>query len=195
MVQCRGQTRLERQRTGPEEWLVGTRRPLTDDRLVEARASRDATEQDARQRSPYSRTPTAGAKVALQEPSLAALARVSNAGTCLEASFQRGNSAVGMDEDQVRTWEGWHHHLTLTLIAVWCLSGETPRGQQGTPALTLPQVRSGLRVLLLEVCCTPGIDSICRQVQRQLLRNESARFSHHRTRKCIPPRKLHREIQ
>ena len=37
--------------------------------------------------------------------------------------------------------------------------------------------------------CTPGVDYICRQVQRQLLRNESARFYHHRTRKCIPPRK------
>ena len=55
---------------------------------------------------------------------------------------------------------------------------ETHRGQQQTPALTLPQVRYGLSVLLLEVFCTPGVDSICRQVQRQLLRNESARFYH-----------------
>ena len=46
----------------------------------------------------------------------------------------------------------------------WFLIGETHRGQQVTPALTLPQVRYGLSVLLLEVCCTPGIDSICRQV-------------------------------
>jgi len=64
-----------------------------------------------------------------------------------------------------------------------------------TPALTLPQVRYGLSVLLLEVFCTPGVDYICRQVQRQLLRNESARFYPHRTRKCIPPRKLRRDIQ
>src|SRR5437588_7207895 len=42
----------------------------------------------------------------------------------------------------------------------------------------------------LEMFYTPGIDSICRQVQRQLLRNELARFYHHRTRKCLPPRKL-----
>jgi hypothetical protein len=34
---------------------------------------------------------------------------------------------------------------------------ETHRGQQLTPALTLPQVRYGLSVLLLEVFCTPGI--------------------------------------
>src|SRR6267154_582680 len=63
-------------------------------------------------------------------------------------------------------------------------NGETHRGQQLTPALTLPQVRYGLSLLLLEVFYTPGVDSICHQVQRQLLRNELARFYHHRTRKC-----------
>jgi hypothetical protein len=42
---------------------------------------------------------------------------------------------------------------------------------------------------------TLGVSSICRHVQRQLLRNELARFSHHRTRKCLPPRKLRRDIQ
>ncbi len=85
--------------------------------------------------------------------------------------------------------------MALSLIAVWFLIGETHRGQQLTPALTLPQVRYGLSLLLLEVFYTPGVDDICRQVQRQLLRNESARFYHHRARKCLPPRKLHREIQ
>src|SRR5437867_8817594 len=113
----------------------------------------------------------------------------------IEASFKRGKGEVGMDEYQVRTWQGWHHHMALSLMAVWFLIGETHRGQQMTPALTLPQVRYGLSVLLLEVFCTPGVDSICRQVHRQLLRNESARFYHHRARKCIPSRKLRREIQ
>ena len=117
------------------------------------------------------------------------------AGACIEASFKRGKGEVGMDEYQVRTWQGWHHHMALSLMAMWFLIGETHRGQQVTPALTLPQVRYGLSLLLLEVFYTPGVDSICRQVQRQLQRNELARFYHHRTRKCIPLRKLHREIQ
>ena len=131
----------------------------------------------------------------LAEPFLGELACVIKAGTCIEASFQRGKSEAGMDEYQVRTWEGWHHHMALTLIAVWFLIGETHRGQQWTPALTLPQVRYGLSVLLLEVFCTPGLDSVCRHVHRQLMRNELARFYHHRTRKCLPPRKLRRDIQ
>jgi hypothetical protein len=143
----------------------------------------------------YYLTPTQAHTAELEKPSLAELARVIKAGACIEATCKRGKSEVGMDEYQVRTWEGWHHHMALALMAVWFLIGETHRGQQVTPALTLPQVRYGLSVLLLEVFYTPGVDSICRQVQRQLLRNELARFYHHRTRKCIPPRKLRREIQ
>jgi hypothetical protein len=100
-----------------------------------------------------------------------------------------------MDEYQVRTWEGWHHPMTLSLIAVWFLIGETRRGQPWTAALTLPQVRSGLSLRLLEVFCTPGIDYLCRPVHHQLLRNELARFYHHHTRKCIPLRKLRRDRQ
>jgi len=100
-----------------------------------------------------------------------------------------------MDAYQVRTWDGWHHHMALSLISVWFLSGETQRGQQWTPALTRPQVRYGLSMLLMEVYCTPSPAYICRHVYRQLMRNELARFYHHRTRKCMPPQKLRREIQ
>jgi hypothetical protein len=195
MATRRVQTRLERKRTGPEEWLVVTRRPLTDDRTLEARASRDATDQDDRHRYQYYLTPTGVAEMELKEPSVGQLAHVIKAGACIETSFKRGKGEVGMDAYQIRSWQGWHHHIALSLIAVWFLIGETHQGQQVTSALTLPQVRYGLSLLLLEVFYTPGIDSICRQVQRQLLRNELARFYHHRTRKCIPPRKLRREIQ
>jgi hypothetical protein len=50
-------------------------------------------------------------------------------------------------------------------------------------------------MLLLEVFCTLSVPYICRQVQRQLLRNELARFYHFRTRNYIPPKKLRRDIQ
>ena len=158
MVKCRVQTRFERKRTGPAEWLVVTRRPLADERTLEPKASPDATDQDTQHRYHYYLTPTGESEAELEEPSLAELARVIKAGACIEASFQRGKGEAGMDEYQVRTWEGWYHHKALTLIAVWFLIGETHRGQQQTPALTLPQVRYGLSVLLLEVFCTPGVD-------------------------------------
>ena len=195
MIKRRVQTRLERQCTGPAEWLVVPRRLLSDESVLEGKASPDATEHDSQYCYRYYLTPTRVSKAEFQEPSLGALARVIKAGNCIEASFKRGKGEVGMDGYQVRTWHGWHHHTTLSLIAVWCLIGETHRRQPLTPALTLPQVRYGLSLLLLGVYCTPGIDDICRQVQRQLWRNESARFYHYHTRKCMPLRKLRRDIQ
>ena len=48
---------------------------------------------------------------------------VITAGLCIEASFKRGKSEAGMDEYQVRTWQGWHHHMALSLLAVWFLIG------------------------------------------------------------------------
>lgn len=166
-VRGRVQTRLERQRPGPEEWQVVTRWPLAADSPSEGKASLDATEHDGRDRYPDSRTSPCGSEAKRDKPSLAEVARVIKAGTGIEASFKRGKGAVGMEAYQVRTWQGWHHHMVLSLIAVWFLIVETHRGQQVPPALTLPHVRYGLSLLLREVCGTPGIDSICRQVHRQ----------------------------
>jgi hypothetical protein len=101
MVKRRVQTRIERKRTGPDEWLVVTRHPLADDRTLEPRASRDATDQDARYRDHDDLTPTDGPEVAFKEPALGELARVIKAGSCIEASFQRGKGEVGMDAYQV----------------------------------------------------------------------------------------------
>jgi SRSO17 transposase len=89
MVKRRVQTRLERKRTGPEEWLVVTRRPLVDESTLEGESSPDATEQDGRYRYRYYLTPTYVSEVALEEPSLAELARVINAGLCNEDSPQQ----------------------------------------------------------------------------------------------------------
>ena len=90
MIKRRVQTRLERKRTGPEEWLVVTRRPLADDSTLEPQASRDATDQDAGYRYHYYLTPTQLSESELVEPSLAELARVIKAGLCIEGSFKRG---------------------------------------------------------------------------------------------------------
>jgi hypothetical protein len=103
MIRRRGQTRIERKCTGPEEWLVVTRRPRSDDRPWGPRASRDATDQDVRYRYHYYLSPTCVSEGELEEPSLAELARVIKAGACIEASFKRGKGEAGMDEYQVRT--------------------------------------------------------------------------------------------
>jgi hypothetical protein len=58
MVTHRVQTRLERKRTGPDEWLGVTRCPLADGGTVEGQTSPDACDQDAHYGYRYYLTPT-----------------------------------------------------------------------------------------------------------------------------------------
>src|SRR5215813_9720330 len=98
IVKRRVQTRLERKRTGPEEWLVVTRRLLSNDRMVEGQSALEAPDHDGHYGYRYYLTPTWVSAATLEEPSLAELARVTTAGLGIEASFKRGKSEVGMDE-------------------------------------------------------------------------------------------------
>ncbi|MBF0209132.1 MAG: IS701 family transposase [Oligoflexia bacterium] len=42
----------------------------------------------------------------------------------VEECFQRGKSDLGMDHYEVRSWVGWHHHMTLTMLAMCFLEKE-----------------------------------------------------------------------
>ena len=39
----------------------------------------------------------------------------------VEDCFLRGKQEVGMDDYEVRGWRGWHHHMTLVMMALWFL--------------------------------------------------------------------------
>ena len=58
MVRRRVQTRLDRKRTGPDEWLVVTRCPLADEGTLKGPALPDAGDQDTRYGYRYYLTPT-----------------------------------------------------------------------------------------------------------------------------------------
>jgi SRSO17 transposase len=61
---------------------------------------------------------------------LAEFARVARAEHRIEQCFERGKTDAGLAEYQVRTWLGWHHHVTLSLLATWFLIGESQRGKK-----------------------------------------------------------------
>ncbi len=55
----------------------------------------------------------------------------------IEEMFELGNGEVGLDHYEVRSWVGWHHHMTLSLLALWFLGIEKRRvkknnGNHGT---------------------------------------------------------------
>ncbi len=78
---------------GPDVWLI-LRRSVTDG---EVKASLS----------------NAPADIAVQR-----LVRVSGMRWPIETCFEVGKQALGMGDYEVRSWRGWHHHMTLVILAM-----------------------------------------------------------------------------
>jgi SRSO17 transposase len=98
----RVRTKLD-QRLGPEERLVVMR-------TVEAEPRTHYALSDA------------GADVPLEE-----LVRVRFARHRIEEVFEAAKQEAGLAHYEVRSWVGWHHHVTLSLLALWFLGCERRR--------------------------------------------------------------------
>jgi SRSO17 transposase len=72
----------------------------------------------------------AGADVSLGE-----LVRAKGERHRVEQVFQEGKGEVGLGHYEVRSWVGWHHHMTLSILAMWFLSLERKQwGEKRTGA-------------------------------------------------------------
>ena len=110
MVKARVQTKLGR-RNGPEETLV----------IFRERQGNETLKHDyCLSNGPFD-TP------------LKEFARVLNAEHRIEECLRRAKGEAGLVQYQVRTWKGWHHHQTLTLLATWFLTQEKRRGEKNRP--------------------------------------------------------------
>ncbi|MBU0479389.1 IS701 family transposase [bacterium] len=116
-VKARVQTKLGR-RNGPEETLV-----IFRERQGRKTIKHDYCLSDA----PFD-TP------------LRDFARVLGAEHRIEECLRRAKGETGLAQYQVRTWEGWHHHQTLALIATWFLTQEKRRGEKGIAMSVRPGV-------------------------------------------------------
>lgn len=77
---------------GPEVWLVLRRHPTTGE--LKAYLSNAPAD-----------TP------------LSTLVRLSGLRWPIERCFEEGKQLLGMGDYEVRTWRGWHHHMTLCILA------------------------------------------------------------------------------
>ena len=71
----------------------------------------------------------------------------------IEEGFQRAKE-VGLDQYEVRRWDGWYRHITLCLLAHAYLEVTRPAARKGGEddsliPLTAPEVRRLLAVLVL----------------------------------------------
>jgi hypothetical protein len=49
----------------------------------------------------------------------------------IETAFEETNGGLGLDHYEGRNWLGWHHHITLCLLAHHCLVRARQRVKQG----------------------------------------------------------------
>jgi SRSO17 transposase len=61
---------------------------------------------------------------------LSEFARVFKAHHRIEECLKRAKGEAGLADYQVRTWQGWHHHQALSLVATWFLTREARRGKK-----------------------------------------------------------------
>ena len=76
-------------------------------------------------------------------PADTALLRLAQVGAMrwpVETEFQTEKGETGLDEYEVRTWLGWHHHITMALLAgAFLLSLQRDWGKN-MPQITRPQL-------------------------------------------------------
>lgn len=106
----------------------------------------------------------------------AQLARMCGVRWPIELTFEVGKEELGMDQYETRSWQGWHHHMVLVMLAHHFLVWVRVQLQEKAPALTLCQVR----MLLTSIIPKPLVDAA-----RALLlviyyqrRNHAAYLSH-----------------
>lgn len=69
------------------------------------------------------------------------LARLSGMRWPIELIFEVSKDELGMDQYETRSWQGWHHHMVLVMLAHHFLVWVRVQWREQAPALTLAQVR------------------------------------------------------
>ena len=149
-VRARVQTMDEKHPSKTVQWLMVIK---TDDKNPEYRYYFSNAEED----------------VSLEEMVHAASAR-----QWIEDCFQRAKGKVGLDHYEVRSWMGWHHHMTLSMLALYFLVLEQRRLSQNTPAVSVQQAAEALGEILRDP--EINVKELALMITNRLRRNEQVRI-------------------
>ena len=98
----------------------------------------------------------------------------------VETCFEHGKQEIGLGDYQVRSWTGWHHHMTLCILAHFFLVRLQLRLKDKAPKLTLPQA-----ILLLKVALAQSRPDAARAIDivNYYQRRHEAAYRSHRKRR------------
>lgn len=109
---------------------------------------------------------------------VARLGQMSASRYWMERALEDAKGEAGLADYEVRGWRGWHHHRTLTFLAMLFLLRLTLKWQGKAPRLTVQDVREILGVILPKRQITP--QEILEVIEGKHRDREAAKQSHHR---------------
>jgi SRSO17 transposase len=99
----------------------------------------------------------------------------------IERSFQDAKNQCGMTDYQVRGWRGWHHHMTMVMLAMLFILEERLRHKETTPLLSAADVATLLDHFLPRRDITE--EEVLRQLEvRHRQRQASIEFAYRKQR-------------
>ena len=117
------------------------------------------------------------------DTALPRLVRLSGMRWPMETCFEDSKQSLGMGDDEVRSWRGWHHHMTFCILAHGFLVRVRRRLKKKAPGLTLPQVQ----LLLISILPTRTFDAqwVLEVIAYWQQRNHAAYVSHRKRRSAL----------
>ena len=115
------------------------------------------------------------------EVSVDHLAQMSGSRYWIERTFEDGKGIAGLADYQVRSWTGWHHHMTMTLLAMlYILMLMMDLGEKAD-FITVQDVKEILEVIMPKRTVTK--QELLHLILEKHKARLSARQSHHRGNK------------
>ena len=108
-------------------------------------------------------------------------AQMSGSRYWIERTFEDGKGIAGLADYQVRSWAGWHHHMTMTLLAMLYILMLTMDLGEKADFLTVQDVKEILEVIMPKEKVTKR--ELLHLILKKHKARESARRSHHRRNK------------